>query len=71
MHATLPCFETIDPQMAEVLRAKTGAQRLQIVDALYRSARSLIESNIRTRYPDWNDATVLKMIARRIAGGTD
>ena len=71
MRATPLRFEVMDPQMADVLRSKTGAQRLQIVDALYRTARSLIESNIRTRHPSWNDTAVRNMMARRIAGGTD
>lgn len=57
--------------MAEVMRRKTGAQRLQIVDALYRTAWALIEGNVRAAHPDWTDSQVKVAVAGRIAGGTD
>ena len=43
-----PVIEVVDDDMAEVLRRKTGAQRLKIIDALYRTAWQLAESNIRS-----------------------
>ena len=63
--------EVIEDVMAEVMRRKTGAQRLAIVDALYRSAWALIEGNVRRAHPDWNDVRVRATVAGRIAGGTD
>ena len=62
--------EVIDDDMAAVMRHKTGAQRLAIVDALYRSAWALIEGNIRRAHPDWDDTRVRTTVAGRIAGGT-
>jgi hypothetical protein len=63
--------EVVDNEMAAVLRRKTGAQRLKIVDSLYRSAWRLIETNVRCVHPDWNDLQVRAAVAARIAGGTD
>ena len=53
------------------MRRKTGAQRLQIVDALYLAARSLIEGNVRATHPNWTDVQVRAAVAARIAGDTD
>jgi hypothetical protein len=64
-------LEVIDDAMADVLRRKTGTQRLQIVDALYRAAWKLIEANIRANHADWDDARVRRAVAARISGGTD
>jgi hypothetical protein len=63
--------EVIDDDMAEVMRRKTGAQRLAIVDALYRSAWAPIEGNVRAAHPDWGDARVRAALAGRVAGGAD
>jgi hypothetical protein len=64
-------IEVIDDQQAVVLRRKSGAQRLQIVDSLFRTARRLIESNIRATHIDWDEARIHDEIARRIAGGSN
>ena len=66
-----PVIEVVDDDMAEVLRRKTGAQRLKIIDALYRTAWQLAESNIRSRHPDWSPLQIQRAVAQRIAGGTD
>ena len=63
--------EVVDDEMAAVLRCKTGAQRLKIVDSLYRSAWKLIETNVRCSHPDWKESQVRVAVAARIAGGTD
>ena len=63
--------EVVEDEMAAVLRRKTGAQRLRIVDALYRSAWNLIETNVRGSHPDWDDRQVRVAVAARIAVGTD
>ena len=64
-------IEAVDDRMATVLRGKSGAQRLQIVGSLVRSTRRMIETNIRSNHPDWDDARVRREVAARIAGGTD
>ncbi len=66
-----PLIEVVDDDMAEVLRRKTGAERLKIVDALYRAAWQLVEWNVRAEHPDWDERCVRRAVAERIAGGTD
>ena len=71
MKARRMVIELVDEKMAAVLRRKTGAQRLKIVDALYRSAWNLIEMNVRSSHPDWDEPQVRAAVAARIAGGTN
>jgi hypothetical protein len=63
--------EVITDEMAAVMRRKTGAERLAIVDSLYRCAWALVEGNVRTTHPDWNDTRVKTAVAARIAGGAE
>jgi hypothetical protein len=69
--ARAPVIEVVDNAVAAVLRRKSGGERLRMVDALYRSARRLIEANVRLTHPDWDAAATRREVARRMAGGTD
>ncbi len=75
LHVMVPTrantVEVIDDDMAVVMRRKTGAQRLAIVDALYRAAWAMIEGNVRQVHPTWDDVRVRAAVAERIAGGAD
>lgn len=62
-------IEVMDDEMAEVLRAKTGAQRLQIADRMFAIARELITGRLRQEHPDWPDAQVRREVARRLSHG--
>lgn len=66
-----PVIELIEEAMADVLRSKTGLERLAIGDALYLSARELIESSVRSGHPDWDAPRVAREVSRRIAGDAD
>ncbi len=55
--------------MADVLRQKTYAERLQIAWGLWRSARLMLVNLLRVEHPDWNDAEVNREVARRLSHG--
>jgi hypothetical protein len=59
----------MDDRMAEILRTKTGAERLRIADGMFRFARQLIEASVRARNPEWDDKRVQREVARRISRG--
>lgn len=61
--------EVLDDAMAQILRGKTGAERLQIADKMFSFARELITSSIRAAYPDWDDPRIAAETARRISHG--
>jgi hypothetical protein len=66
----VPVVEMMTDDEARVYQQKTGAERLKIVDMLYRSARRLIEANVRESHPEWDDLRVRRAVAERITGGT-
>jgi len=63
-------IEIVDPQIAEVLRRKTPAEKVEMVVAANRTARLLAAAGIRFQHPDWNDAQVQAEIIRRVTGGS-
>ena len=61
--------EVLDNAMAQVLRGKSGAERLRIADKMFSFARELIRSSIRAAHPDWDDLRIAAETARRISHG--
>jgi hypothetical protein len=62
-------FEVIDDEMAQVIRDKTGAERLQIASGMFHSARQMILSHLRAEHPDWDESRIQQEAARRLSGG--
>jgi len=62
-------IEVVDDAVADVLRSKTIAQRVEMVFAANRTMRLRIEGHLRTEHPDWSDEQVLAEVARRMLGG--
>ena len=62
-------IEVVDDSMAEVLRAKTGAQRLAIASGMYASARRMLISHLKAENPEWSDAQISAEAARRLSHG--
>lgn len=59
----------VDPEMARVLRAKTGAERLQIASDMFASARRMLASHLAAEHPDWDEARIQSETSRRISHG--
>ncbi len=62
-------IEVVDDVMAEILRRKTPAERLQIAFNLWRSARKQIAGCLRSLHPDWDEAQIDRETARRLSHG--
>lgn len=62
--------EVLDDQMAEILRAKTPAERLTICFGMWRFARNMILANLRQQHLDWTEEMCQRETARRMTGGT-
>jgi hypothetical protein len=69
IHARPLNIEMMDDAMAEVLRAKSPAERLAIADGMWRSAVRMIEAILRAERPDWTDDEIRREIARRMSHG--
>jgi hypothetical protein len=63
-------FETLDPVMIEVFKSKTPAERIAMVAAANRTARTLAAAGARYLHPDWDESQIQAEVARRVAGGT-
>lgn len=64
-------IEVVDDAVAEVMRRKSFAERIEMAAKLQRLAHALIEGRLRTDHPDWDDARITTEIARRIRRGAD
>jgi hypothetical protein len=62
-------IEQVDDQMAAVLRAKSGAERLAIANGLFVFARRMLMSLLRNDHPDWDEARLQREVSRRISHG--
>ena len=62
--------ECLDDAMVAVLRDKSPAERLAIADGMWRSARSMIESMLRSDHSDWLPDRVRLETARRLSHGS-
>lgn len=62
-------IEVVDAEMAEVLRSKTGAERLAITWRMIASARRMIASHLRSEHPDWDDQQIHAETIRRLSLG--
>jgi hypothetical protein len=69
MEPRLRRIDIIDDRMAEVLRAKTDAERFAMIDDFWQFARHLIEATIVQEHPDWPEETVRREAARRMSHG--
>jgi hypothetical protein len=65
-----PVIEVIDREMAAIIRRKTGAERLQISNGMYVSARRMILSHLRAEHPQWDEPRLRDAAARRLAHRT-
>jgi hypothetical protein len=64
-------IEVLDQSMAEVLRQKTAAERVEMISAAHRTARQLVTGGVRHQHPDWDEAQVEAEVRRRLLGGTE
>ena len=62
-------IEVIGEDMAQVLRAKTGAERLQIASGMYAGARKMLSSHLRAEHADWDEGRITQEVARRLSHG--
>lgn len=62
-------IETMDEEMVAVLRAKTGAERLAIANAMFTAARRMIAAHLAAEHPDWDGEQIERETSRRISHG--
>lgn len=63
-------IEVVEPIVADCLRKKTFAERVEMVFDANRTMRRLIAGRLRTDHPDWTDERIQQEVVRRILHGT-
>ena len=66
-----PSIDVVDDDIAEVLRRKSPAQRIQMAAEANDTARMLMAGGIRFTHPDWSDESVQREVARRMLDAAD
>jgi hypothetical protein len=64
-------IEVVDDAVAEILRRKTPAERVEMALTANRFVRLRIEGHLRTIHSDWDDAAIHAEVARRMLLGSD
>jgi hypothetical protein len=69
MHPTRhhPADDRCDPAMLAVLRSQTPGARLASLDAMWRSAVTLVRAGVKAQHPDWPEELLATETARRMA----
>lgn len=60
-------IEVMDDDMADVLRAKSGAERLRIAFGMYESTRRMLTNMLSADHLDWSQERVRREVSRRLA----
>lgn len=62
-------FDVVSDDMAVMLAAKTGAERLGIASRMFTSARRMLIHHLSAEHPDWETERVEAEAARRLSHG--
>ena len=63
-------IEVVDDAMAEILRQKTPAERIQIGFKMWTSARKMLMAHLKSTHPEWDDKQISQEVAKRLSHGT-
>ncbi len=63
-------IEVVDDKVAEILRKKTGQERLKMVWDSWTFFCQRIEAHLRGIHPEWTREEIQKEIAKRVLYGT-
>jgi hypothetical protein len=63
--------EQTSPEQFAAYRAMTGAQRLQVAEQLYWSARKMKLAGLRSQHPDWTEQQLEDEVRRIFTGAPD
>jgi hypothetical protein len=63
-------IEVMDDRMADVLRAKTPAERLRIAADIWKSSHRFLSSVLKSEHPGWTVKQVDDEVLRRFAHGS-
>ena len=60
-------LDIIDAEVARVLRAKTGMERLRLAHEAWELARERLTAFLSAQHPDWEGEEVRRQVAKRLS----
>ncbi len=63
-------IEVVDDKVAEILRKKTGLERLEMVWDSWTLFCQRMEAHLRGIHPEWTSDEIQKEIVKRVLSGT-
>lgn len=60
-------IEIVDPDVARVLRDKSGMERLRLAHEAWELAHDRLTAFLSARHPEWDLAEVRKQVAKRLS----
>jgi hypothetical protein len=64
-------IEVVDEAVAAILRRKTFAEKVAIVQSMNRTCRLIVSAGIRSAHADWDEDRVRQELLRRMTRGAD
>ena len=59
--------ERLDPEVARILRGKSGMERLRLAHEAWELARDRLTAFVRARHPDWSPDQIRHEVAKRLS----
>ena len=66
MTTDLSGIEIVHPLVAQILRTKSGAERLRLAHETWELTRERLRAYLTARHPDWSTERVGQEVARRL-----
>jgi hypothetical protein len=67
----IPAYvEVVDDAIADILRRKSGAEKIRMVAGGWPLLRAMHASQVRRAHPDWDEKQVQVETSRRMANGS-
>jgi hypothetical protein len=63
-------IEIIDDCMAQIFREKTPQERLAIAFGMWKSAKMMLTTYLRSSHPDWDERKIHEEVVKRLSHGT-
>jgi Rv0078B-related antitoxin len=64
-----PVIEVMDEDVAHVIRAKSGAERLKIASDIYSRTREMLMGQLKAQHPDWDEKRLMREAAKILSHG--
>jgi hypothetical protein len=64
-----PQVELIEAPITSLLRTKSASERVMIAVGLHRTAKSMVETAVQQRHPEWTDLQIRDEVCRRMLRG--